>query len=106
MTGVSVTQESDQLIAVHLNGGNDLVLCLQSANNNEERVGELVGVIANNMKKSVSNIIWQICHNSVVIANNMKKSVSRSVVWKVTIGKFATTVIAINMKKSVSQSVI
>ena len=33
----------------------------------------------------------QICHNTTVIASNMKKSVSRSVVWKVTIGKFATT---------------
>ena len=53
VTGVSVTQGTDQLIAVHLSGGNDLVLCLQSANNNEERVGELVGVIASNMQKSV-----------------------------------------------------
>ena len=53
VTGVSVTQEADQLIAVHLSGGNDLVLCLQSASSHEERVGELVGIIANNMKKSV-----------------------------------------------------
>ncbi|XP_070211520.1 unconventional myosin-Id-like [Littorina saxatilis] len=50
VTGVSVTQESDQLIVIHLTGGNDLVMCLQSANH-EERVGELVGMIANNLKK-------------------------------------------------------
>jgi hypothetical protein len=48
--GVSVTSDADQLIAVHLSGGNDLVLYLQSAVG-EERVGELVGVIATTLSK-------------------------------------------------------
>lgn len=46
VTGVSITQGSDQLIVVHLSGGNDLVLCLYS-HVNEERIGELVGILAN-----------------------------------------------------------
>ena len=43
--GVSVTPSSDQMVVVHLAGGNDLVVCLRSAND-DERVGELVGALA------------------------------------------------------------
>lgn len=50
ITGVSVTSEVDQLIAVHLSRGNDLVVCLQSQVG-EERIGELVGVLATNLRK-------------------------------------------------------
>ena len=45
-----MTGDSDQLVAIHLQGGNDLVMCLHS-NVGEERVGELVGVIATNLNK-------------------------------------------------------
>ncbi|XP_046369671.2 unconventional myosin-Id-like [Haliotis rufescens] len=45
VTGLAVSPERDQLIVVHLNSGNDLVLCLQSKVN-EERVGEMVGALA------------------------------------------------------------
>ena len=58
-----MTQGTDQLIAVHLNGGNDLVLCLQSEVD-EERVGELVGIIANHVKKSVYDSILGNISNS------------------------------------------
>ncbi|XP_064647722.1 unconventional myosin-Id-like [Lineus longissimus] len=44
ITGVSVSPGEDQLVIVHLHGGNDLVMCL-CGRNNEERVGELVGVL-------------------------------------------------------------
>ncbi|ELU10080.1 hypothetical protein CAPTEDRAFT_167519 [Capitella teleta] len=44
VTGVSVTSESDQLAIVHLEGGNDLVFCLNNKRT-EDRVGELVGVL-------------------------------------------------------------
>ncbi|KAK2191130.1 hypothetical protein NP493_59g02001 [Ridgeia piscesae] len=42
MTGVSVSPGSDQLVIIHLEGGNDLVLCLESKDH-EDRVGELIG---------------------------------------------------------------
>ena len=42
MTGLSVSPGPDQLIIVHLEGGNDLVLCLETRDH-EDRVGELVG---------------------------------------------------------------
>ena len=39
---MSVSPGPDQLVIVHLEGGNDLVLCLESRDH-EDRVGELVG---------------------------------------------------------------
>ena len=49
MTGVSVSPGSDQLVVVHLQGGNDLVICLQSVAKStaasNDRVGELVGTL-------------------------------------------------------------
>lgn len=50
ITGVSVTPGRDQLVIIHLSGGNDLVLCLQNPAQ-EERVGELVGVLTSHMHK-------------------------------------------------------
>ncbi|XP_037090493.1 unconventional myosin ID-like [Pollicipes pollicipes] len=44
VTGVSVSPRSDQLVVLHLRGGNDLVVALLS-NKAEDRVGELVGVV-------------------------------------------------------------
>lgn len=44
MTGLSISPGSDQLVIIHLEGGNDLVLCLEN-NRKEERVGELVGIL-------------------------------------------------------------
>jgi len=45
MTGVSVSPGSDQLVIIHLHGGNDLVLCLQPGvgASRGDRVGEVVG---------------------------------------------------------------
>ena len=45
MTGVSVSPGADQLVIVHLQGGNDLVLCLDPRQQREDRVGELVGIL-------------------------------------------------------------
>ena len=45
VSGVTVTPDSDQLVVIQLTDGNDLVLCLHSPTH-EERVGELVGVLA------------------------------------------------------------
>ena len=42
LTGLSVTSGQDQLVALHLRGGNDFVISLIS-NKNANRVGELVG---------------------------------------------------------------
>lgn len=44
VTGLSITSDSDQLVVIHLNGGNDLVVCLSSPGK-EERVGEFVGTL-------------------------------------------------------------
>jgi len=47
ITGVGISPGSDQLVIIHLQGGNDLVLCLQSVarsnSGSNDRVGELVG---------------------------------------------------------------
>ena len=49
MTGISVSPGADQLVIIHLQGGNDLVLCLQSVarstGGSNDRVGELVGTL-------------------------------------------------------------
>ncbi|GFO41945.1 unconventional myosin-id-like [Plakobranchus ocellatus] len=50
ITGMTVTPGKDQLAIIHLNGGNDLVLCLENPAQ-EERVGELVGVVCSHMHK-------------------------------------------------------
>ncbi|BFY98224.1 hypothetical protein BsWGS_01264 [Bradybaena similaris] len=50
VTGLSLTPGKDQLIIIHLSGGNDLVLCLENPAQ-EERVGELVGVLSSHMHK-------------------------------------------------------
>ncbi|XP_055925678.1 unconventional myosin-Id-like [Argiope bruennichi] len=44
LTGISVTPGPDQMIILHLRGGNDLVTALTSCQD-EDRVGELVGII-------------------------------------------------------------
>lgn len=44
ITGLSITPGPDQLVIVHLQGGNDLVMCLMSTNGTD-RVGELIGTI-------------------------------------------------------------
>ncbi|XP_076437285.1 unconventional myosin-Id-like [Babylonia areolata] len=64
VTGVSLTQETDQLIAVHLKTGNDLVICLQSAVG-EERVGELVGILATNLKKQTNGTLTVKVENKI-----------------------------------------
>ena len=53
MTNLSVTEGPDQLFIIHLEGGNDFVFCLldKKTGGKEERVGELVGVIARQFKK-------------------------------------------------------
>lgn len=54
LTGLSVTQGPDQLAVIHLEGGNDLVVCLldKRTGGKEDRVGELVGVVCRQFKKS------------------------------------------------------
>jgi len=47
VTGVSVSGGRDQLFCIHLTGGNDLVVCLQSRRDpNADLTGEAVGVLA------------------------------------------------------------
>ncbi|XP_012934852.1 unconventional myosin-Id [Aplysia californica] len=50
VTGMSVSPGRDQLAIIHLSGGNDLVLCLENPAQ-EERVGELIGVMCSHMHK-------------------------------------------------------
>ena len=46
VTGVSVSVGPDQLFCVHLTGGNDLVLCLQSRRDpSADLTGEAVGTM-------------------------------------------------------------
>ncbi|ESO97046.1 hypothetical protein LOTGIDRAFT_143556 [Lottia gigantea] len=52
ITGLSITPESDQLVVIHLSGGNDLVICLISQSG-EERVGELVGILCSHWHKTM-----------------------------------------------------
>ncbi|KAK7010457.1 unconventional myosin-Id [Biomphalaria glabrata] len=50
ITGVSLTPGKDQLIIIHMSGGNDFVVCLENPAH-EERVGELVGILVSHMHK-------------------------------------------------------
>ncbi|XP_054715568.1 unconventional myosin-Id-like [Uloborus diversus] len=52
LTGLSVTPGPDQMIVLHLRGGNDLVTALTSNSENEDKVGELVGVILHQWQSS------------------------------------------------------
>ena len=46
VTGLSVSGGPDQLLCIHLTGGNDLVLCLQSRRDpNTDLTGEAVGIM-------------------------------------------------------------
>ncbi|KAK6620264.1 hypothetical protein RUM44_006665 [Polyplax serrata] len=45
VTGISVSPGSDQLIVIHSNVGNDLVVSLQLNNMKEDLVGELLGIL-------------------------------------------------------------
>ena len=47
ITGVSVTPGSDQLCIIHLQGGNDLVLCLQPSPPGGDKIGEVIGALSN-----------------------------------------------------------
>uniref|UniRef100_A0A0B7ADG6 Myosin motor domain-containing protein n=2 Tax=Arion vulgaris TaxID=1028688 RepID=A0A0B7ADG6_9EUPU len=51
VTGLSLTPGKDQLVVIHLSGGNDFVLCLQNPAH-EERAGELVGVMCSHLHKT------------------------------------------------------
>ncbi|XP_077866733.1 unconventional myosin-Id-like [Saccoglossus kowalevskii] len=55
VTGVTVTPGGDQLIAIHLNNDNDLVVCLTDTNG-DNRVPELVGVLAQSRNKKKTGI--------------------------------------------------
>uniref|UniRef100_A0A4W3HUU0 Unconventional myosin-Id n=1 Tax=Callorhinchus milii TaxID=7868 RepID=A0A4W3HUU0_CALMI len=51
VTGVSVSPGSDQLVVFHTNDNKDLVVCLHKMQPvNENRIGELVGVVANHFR--------------------------------------------------------
>lgn len=50
VSGVTISPDVDQLIVFHLTDGNDLVVCLHNPGK-EERVGEVVGILANFWKK-------------------------------------------------------
>lgn len=52
VTGVSISPGRDQLLVIHSNRGNDLVITLKTRNN-EDRVGELVGVLTSRYFQSV-----------------------------------------------------
>jgi len=56
VTGLSTTEGPDQLFVIHVEGGNDLVICLldKKSAGKEERVGELVGIICRQFKKNQS----------------------------------------------------
>lgn len=65
LTGLSVTPDSDQLIILHLKGGNDLVICLLSGSR-EERVGELIGTICKQWHKMMNQDL------KVIVAKQLK----------------------------------
>lgn len=47
MTGLSVSPGQDQLVVIHSNRGNDLVVTVKPiADSTEDRVGELIGVVS------------------------------------------------------------
>lgn len=51
LTGLSVSKESDNTIIFHL-GSNDFIGCLYN-NKNEDRIGEVVGVLCAHFEKFV-----------------------------------------------------
>ena len=58
VTGVSVSGGPDQLFCIHLTGGNDLVVCLQSRRDpNADLTGEAVGVMCRLFDQSVYILI-------------------------------------------------
>ncbi|KAK9396817.1 unconventional myosin-Id [Crotalus adamanteus] len=51
LTGLSVSNGKDQLVVFHTKDNKDLIVCLVSMHSlNENRIGELVGVVANHFK--------------------------------------------------------
>lgn len=60
VSGLSISPDTDQLIVFHLTDGNDLVVCLHTPSK-EERVGEVVGIIAR---------LWQKGHRQLEVTVN------------------------------------
>uniref|UniRef100_A0A8D0CQZ9 Myosin IG n=1 Tax=Sander lucioperca TaxID=283035 RepID=A0A8D0CQZ9_SANLU len=54
-TGLSVTSEVDQMVALHTSSQDDVLLCLQRGElcTNQDRVGELVGALVDHFTRSV-----------------------------------------------------
>ena len=54
VTGISVSGGPDQLFCIHLTGGNDLVVCLQSRRDpGADLTGEAVGIMLRLFQQSV-----------------------------------------------------
>ena len=59
VTGVSVSGGSDGLLCIHLTGGNDLVVCLQSRRDpSADLTGEAVGVMVRLFHQSVYHTFY------------------------------------------------
>ncbi|XP_050418381.2 unconventional myosin-Id isoform X2 [Patella vulgata] len=87
ITGLGLTPESDQLIVIHLSGGNDLVLCLMN-NKKEERVGELVGILCSHWQKTMKKDLKV---NVGKMLNVMLGNKSRTVTVKTTVANGGAT---------------
>ncbi|XP_051878987.1 unconventional myosin-Id-like [Pristis pectinata] len=59
VTGLSVTNGKDQLIIFHTKANDDLVVCLQG---NVNRIGEVVGVLANHFNKKQIPLEINVCN--------------------------------------------
>ncbi|KAJ4430702.1 hypothetical protein ANN_19293 [Periplaneta americana] len=54
VTGLSLSPGRDQLLVIHSNKGNDLVVALNTEPSHEDRVGELVGILCNRYQQVIS----------------------------------------------------
>ncbi|XP_014665709.1 PREDICTED: unconventional myosin-Id-like [Priapulus caudatus] len=67
ITGVSVTPGTDSLVAIHLQGGNDLVVCLTgvSTSSGQSRAPEVVGALAQQWFKKTRRPLKVLVNNMV-----------------------------------------
>ncbi|XP_055338515.1 unconventional myosin-Id-like [Paramacrobiotus metropolitanus] len=90
VTGVSVTDGNDQMVVIHFNGKSDLAFCLRPANA-DNRVAELVGVLANRIRQVYRRDIRVTISSGEVSCMFGRKSV-RIVVHPVSGGSLAAPV--------------
>uniref|UniRef100_A0A670YNC3 Myosin ID n=1 Tax=Pseudonaja textilis TaxID=8673 RepID=A0A670YNC3_PSETE len=100
LTGLSVSNGKDQLVVFHTKDNKDLIVCLVNMHSlNENRIGELIGVMADHFKSgtktlaTIENPSYRIIRKAIEVEkrpesmNRRDDSTRLSIIWKPALSK-------------------